>query len=369
MIQAQRKCRGSGSRRPGAGGLHQVEWDFSLQRNVPRLLRHVLINAVPQIANPSSTMPVGPALQESVAWHGIHGTWQPLHGGFFDRGLSVEWHDFHVDRDMDWARSFHPRSLELCLNFSGTAELQDRAAESAIGPNEIALYTTGDERMRAIRHAGSLHRFLTLELSADFLRPQFAPVLDRLKPAVRRFIEGGTKAPVFLETLPLPATMLAARTHFIDPPVPAPARDIWYLGRVLEILAHTFFLPDDAAELFCHRHKRTNRERIERVRYLIERDLENPPSLDMLAGEVGCSPFHLSRLFAQETGVSFPRFLRMKRIEKAAELLRTGKVNVTEAAMSVGYASLSAFNKAFVEQIGCCPGLYPHVDLKCLAPS
>jgi AraC-like DNA-binding protein len=83
----------------------------------------------------------------------------------------------------------------------------------------------------------------------------------------------------------------------------------------------------------------------------------------MLAEEVGCSTFYLSRVFAQETGASIPKFLRLKRIEKAAELIRTGKMNVTESAMAVGYASLSAFNKAFVEQMGCCPGLYPNVPI------
>ncbi len=306
-----------------------------------------------------------PALHETVAWRGIRGTWQPLHGSFFECGLSVEWHDFHVDRDLDWTRSFHPNSMEICLNFSGTAAVQDGATERSVGPNELAIYTTQAEPMRAIRHSGSLHRFITLELSADFLRPHFTNVLDRLKPPVRRFIESRAMAPAFLETLPLPATMLAARTHFVEPPVPASACDTWYLGRVLEILAQSLFQPDDSNELFCHRYKRTNRERIDRVRYLIERDLENPPSLGMLAEEVGCSAFHLSRLFSQETGVSFPKFLRMKRIEKAAELLRTGRMNVTDAAMAVGYSSLSAFNKAFVDQFGCCPGLYPHVKLQC----
>jgi AraC-like DNA-binding protein len=83
----------------------------------------------------------------------------------------------------------------------------------------------------------------------------------------------------------------------------------------------------------------------------------------MLATAVGFSPFHLSRSFVKETGVSIPKYLRMKRIEKAAELIRSGKVNVTQAAVTVGYASLSAFNKAFVEQMGCCPGLFPHAKI------
>ena len=44
---------------------------------------------------------------------------------------------------------------------------------------------------------------------------------------------------------------------------------------------------------------------------------------------------------------------------RAAELLRTGRYNVTEAATEVGYSSLSHFSKAFCETIGCCPVLYP----------
>jgi AraC-like DNA-binding protein len=46
-------------------------------------------------------------------------------------------------------------------------------------------------------------------------------------------------------------------------------------------------------------------------------------------------------------------------MERAAELLRSGRYNVTEAALEVGYSSLSHFSQAFCQVIGCCPGLYP----------
>ena len=53
------------------------------------------------------------------------------------------------------------------------------------------------------------------------------------------------------------------------------------------------------------------------------------------------------------------QYLRQARMERAAELLRTGRCNVTEAAFAVGYNSLSHFSSAFHETFGCCPGLYP----------
>ena len=46
-------------------------------------------------------------------------------------------------------------------------------------------------------------------------------------------------------------------------------------------------------------------------------------------------------------------------MERAAELLREGKMNVTETALEVGYSSLSHFTVAFRETFACCPGLYP----------
>ena len=300
------------------------------------------------------------ANHEQAAWQDIQGTWKRLHGSFPEQGLSIEWHDFRVEQDMDWGRSFHPGSLEICLNFSGNGVLDDGAGERSLGPNQVALYTLQKRRLRATRNANSMHRFLTLELSSRFLGRHLAGQLDQLKPAIGQFVARGAKASPYLEVHAMPASLLASRVQFVEPPVSRPAHKTWYLGRVLEILSQTLFVEEDPGELFCQKHQRTNRERIERVRFLIERDLENPPSLDMLAQEVGCSTFYLSRIFAQETGASIPKFLRMKRIEKAAELIKTGRMNVTEAAFTVGYSSLSAFTKAFVEQTGCCPGLYPH---------
>lgn len=306
---------------------------------------------------------VPPPTSEGPAWREIRGLWQPLHGSFSEQGLSLEWHEFQLDNDLDWARSFHAGSLEICVNYSGSAWIERDSIPQPIFGEQIAIYTSSKQLSRAVRQTGTFHRFLTIEISAQFLETQFPRILKRLKPSIRAFIANPESAEPTLEIQPLPSGLLATRVHFLNPPVPEGARETWYLGRVLEILAQTIFAPEDPTELFCKRYHRSTSERVERVCYLLERDLENPPTLEMLAEIVGLSTFHLSRSFAKDTGTSIPKYLRMKRIEKAAELLRGGKLNVTQAAMAVGYSSLSAFNKAFVEQMGCCPGLYPHAKI------
>ncbi len=144
----------------------------------------------------------------------------------------------------------------------------------------------------------------------------------------------------------------------LQPPVPKAAQALWYQSKALELMAHLLFAPKDP-ELFCMRQKRVARDRVERTKELLARDVSNPPTLEALGQEVGCSPFYLSRIFSREVGLTIPQFLRNLRMERAAELLRSGRYNVTEAATEVGYASLSHFSKAFCETIGCCPALYP----------
>ena len=56
---------------------------------------------------------------EADAWRDVGQGWQPLFGSFHGAGYSIEWHDFFAKRELDWAASFHPGCVELCLNLNG----------------------------------------------------------------------------------------------------------------------------------------------------------------------------------------------------------------------------------------------------------
>jgi AraC-like DNA-binding protein len=88
--------------------------------------------------------------------------------------------------------------------------------------------------------------------------------------------------------------------------------------------------------------------------------------VEPIGRRVGCGHFYLCRIFTQEMGQTITAFLRDLRMEKAAALLREGRLNFTEAALEVGYSSLSHFSATFRETFGCCPGLYPLATIKAL---
>jgi AraC-like DNA-binding protein len=134
------------------------------------------------------------------------------------------------------------------------------------------------------------------------------------------------------------------------------ARPLWYEARLLEWLAECLFT--ESSELFCHRQQRLDRERVEKAKAIVAANYAIPRSLAEIAASVGMSPFYLSRTFSRLTGETIPMFLRRVRIERAAEMLRAGTHNVTEAAFAVGYSSLGHFAKAFVELLGDTPASY-----------
>src|SRR5207245_1491386 len=210
----------------------------------------------------------------------------------------------------------------------------------------------------ASRRANDHHQFVTLEFSRKHLQKQRVQNESDLDPGIRRVIFGGKDESVVAPARPMSIQQRSVVAGLAEPPVAKAAQILWYQSKALELMAHFLFAPKDP-EFFCMRQKRVARERVERAKELLARDLANPPTLEALGQEVGCSPFYLSRIFSREVGLTIPQYLRNLRMERAAELLRTGRYNVTEAATEVGYSSLSHFSKAFCETIGCCPVLYP----------
>ena len=79
---------------------------------------------------------------------------------------------------------------------------------------------------------------------------------------------------------------------------------------------------------------------------------------EMLAAEVGISRANMHRKMKAMTGITATDFMRNIRMEQAVRLLMEQKVNVTQVAYSVGYASLPYFSTAFKKHFGLSPTEY-----------
>jgi len=307
----------------------------------------------------SANSEIPPAFTERPVWRAVGDGWRHLHGSVRGAGVSFEWHDFKTHGEFDWGKSFHPSSVEVCLNLEGNGQVAFNKNEAAFTPLTAGFYRRGEQPLRAIRQANQRHQFLTVEMSFDFLRRYLSEFVTSLHPLVRDVVSGQSEKSAVTPPARLTSRQQQLLASLRDAPVLALAQSLWYQAKALEVAAEFFFIAPDNQELFCQRQQRLATERVEKVIALLREKLAEPPTLDEIGRAVGCSPFHLSRTFSTATGLTIPQYIRQLRMERAAELLRSGKFNVTEAALEVGYSSLSHFSQAFHETFGCCPGLYP----------
>lgn len=191
-----------------------------------------------------------PAFAEAPAWQSVGSGWRPLFGSFRDLGFSFEWHDFTCAQELNWARSFHPGSIELCLNLDGVAAISDGRLSVELGANTFTYYHQGIPPLTASRRANQRHRFITVEFAPAFLEHHFGRQAENLHPLVRTVVRPETPDS---QVVP-PERMSTALLHLIDSlrncPVFKPAQEVSFRCKALEVAAQLFFRPP-AGEFFC----------------------------------------------------------------------------------------------------------------------
>jgi AraC-like DNA-binding protein len=81
-------------------------------------------------------------------------------------------------------------------------------------------------------------------------------------------------------------------------------------------------------------------------------------TIEDICGEIHVSPFHFIRMFKQRTGITPHQFLLRMRIEKARELLSSGRYSISETASACGFVSIAHFYEKFKAVTGVPPGNY-----------
>ncbi|ANV99935.1 AraC family transcriptional regulator [Bradyrhizobium icense] len=89
--------------------------------------------------------------------------------------------------------------------------------------------------------------------------------------------------------------------------------------------------------------------------WYIESHLAEALTLDDIAGIAGVSRFHLVRAFAAATGISVMRYVRARRLTKAAHALAAGAPDILSLALDADYSSHEAFTRAFRDHFGTTP--------------
>ncbi len=250
-------------------------------------------------------------------------------------------------------------SIWLWLNCEGSGLIWGASERFILKPGMYAL-TGGGPRgdWSCVRYPGK-HRLEVVVIPRRWFKDRLTKNSDWLHPDLATWLKGG--APIAFcglmgvwERDLCTALDQAAREA-------GPSR-LLAEARVLEWAAVRLFRNKSGESGgFCATLR--DRDPVKRAIHLLRERLDQALDLNALAREVGIAPHYLSRRVSAETGSTLQRHLRRIRIERACETLSSGKMNVTEVALEVGYQSLSHFAKAFREETGLPPGKWPRRDV------
>jgi AraC-like DNA-binding protein len=243
-------------------------------------------------------------------------------------------------------------SIWLWLNRDGNGLVWGKSERFILKPGMYAMTGGGEGGdWSCVRFPGP-HILEIVVISRDWLRDRLGKNTGWLHPELGKWLQDGG-AIAFCGLMGIWERELCdALAHAVSDA--GPGRLIAE-ARVLEWAAVRLFRDKSGGgEGFCATLR--DRDPVKRAILLLRERLDQPLDLTAIAKEVGVAPHHLSRRVSTETGSTLQRHLRRMRIGRACEALGSGKMNVTEVALEVGYQSLSHFAKAFREETGESPG-------------
>jgi AraC-like DNA-binding protein len=150
---------------------------------------------------------------------------------------------------------------------------------------------------------------------------------------------------------------------------PAVARHFLSLCRAIEdsdvdtferrALLRQFFLA--AFSVDCEeRHKLVHsgcERSVMRVRDIVRSRLTDPLTLELLERETNTSKYYLERSFRTKMGVPIHRYLKLVRLQRAQELLRSGVLAI-DVARQAGFFDSAHMCRTFKAELGFTPGAY-----------
>ncbi|SDI40218.1 AraC family transcriptional regulator [Alteribacillus bidgolensis] len=97
---------------------------------------------------------------------------------------------------------------------------------------------------------------------------------------------------------------------------------------------------------------------LKQVKLHIRDNLSGSLKLTDVASHFHVSSRHLSRIFVSELGVSYSEFVQNERIQKAASLLKTTDLSISDIAFESGFSSVHYFTRVFASIMRDPPGRF-----------
>ena len=90
----------------------------------------------------------------------------------------------------------------------------------------------------------------------------------------------------------------------------------------------------------------------------IEKNLTGKLTIDDVSLKAGYSKWHLQRMFREDTGFQLASYIRYRKLNKAAMILKMTHMPAVEISELLGFSTQQTFTRSFTRHFGAAPGRY-----------
>ncbi|MEM6411622.1 MAG: AraC family transcriptional regulator [Pseudomonadota bacterium] len=112
------------------------------------------------------------------------------------------------------------------------------------------------------------------------------------------------------------------------------------------------------SQLKAEKHSNSSARPMQKALEFIDAQEGHKLSLEEIASVAGMSPYHFARVFRSTFGVGAKRYVLLRRIERAQELIAKTDQSLAEIAYSVGFSSQSHMTSVFSNLAGRTPASF-----------
>lgn len=271
------------------------------------------------------------------------------------KGLTISLFDMEINANTDAKMHTAPCvALNILFEATGTGWITEGNAQYGPIPFRPGFYcmiapegASGQDRLKS----SSRFRGIDIRLSPPLWKalggPQSVEALGSAHP-----YSTAVSPSVWTGILPMPPRLMANAQALFQSGMSGTA-DLTVEARSLDIIDQAIraLAAQSAPTAILTRDKRA----VQRVIALMDSDLSRSWTVPELAIAAGISHNRLKRSFRAETGYAVYGFLQERRLSEARKLLIKGDSTVTDAALVVGYDSMSHFATLFRRRFGQTP--------------
>ena len=241
--------------------------------------------------------------------------------------------------------------VELHGCMQGVSEALVNGAPLTVAPERITLSFLKSVETETLFTPGQHYRSWSITMTSEVFDHFVGTYDDNIRGHDHRYFMGTELYKGFQWQMNADVKLIIQQIQ--NCPYRASLRNVYMEGKVLELCSmfmHEWLDGKPAAGL-----RRTDVLKLQHAKEVLLSRLDKPPSLVELAKISGLNDFKLKKGFKEVFGTTVFGILREARMNRALDLIRTGEMNVSQVAWTVGYSNLSHFTAMFREKFGMNP--------------